>query len=104
MATTTTTSSFVLQSTAPAVSARHLPSPRRRRIPPQAGRALEMLGHAIEYLADEYVEHGGDLSGDDAQVQAMQLLMSLNREIYYECPVMPTFGELCMALLRRLWR
>lgn len=101
MATSTTTSRFVLQSTAPAISARHLPSPRRRRITQQAGRALEILGHAIEYLADEFVEHGGDLSGDDSQVQAMQILMSLNRAIYYDCPEIPTFGERCAAFLRR---
>ena len=28
---------------------------RRRRISPQAGHALEILGHAIEYLTDEFV-------------------------------------------------
>ncbi len=32
---------------------------RRRRISPQAGHALEILGHAIEYLADEYVHQAG---------------------------------------------
>lgn len=104
MATTTTTSSFVLQSAAPAIPTRHLPTSRRRRITPQAGRALEILGHAIEYLADEFVEHGGNLSVNDGQVQAMQLLMSLNRAIYFECPEIPTFGERCTAFLRRFWR
>lgn len=98
---TTTTSNFVLQSAAPAISERHLPSPRRRRITPQAGRALEILGHAIEYLADEFVAHGEHLSGSEAQIQAIQLLMSLNRAIYFECPEVPTFGERCAAFLRR---
>lgn len=66
----------------------------RRRITPEAGFALEKLGHAIEYLADEYVHEVGRqpvpdaVSGSvDPQVQAMQLLMAANREIYYACPV-----------------
>jgi hypothetical protein len=62
----------------------------RRRITPEAGRALEILGHAIEYLADEYVHDVGLLpamQNSDPQVEAMQLLMVANREIYYACPV-----------------
>jgi hypothetical protein len=70
------------------------PSPlRRRRISPQAGRALEILGHAIEYLTDEYVHRGTSFSADDPEVNAIGLLMSLNRQIYFECPVVPTVGE-----------
>jgi hypothetical protein len=65
-----------------------------RRITPEAGFALEKLGHAIEYLADEYVHEVGRLpvasresSCIDPQVQAMQMLMAANREVYYACPV-----------------
>ena len=29
---------------------------RKRRISPQAGRALEILGHSIEYLVDEIAD------------------------------------------------
>jgi hypothetical protein len=72
---------------------------RRRRITPQAGHALEILGHAIEYLTDEYVHEGGSLSAGDGRVKAVQLLMALNRQVYFECPVVPTFGERCRALL-----
>ena len=50
-----------------------------RRIAPRAGFALETLGHAIEYLADEYVhEFGRQPVADvapgfiDPQVQAIQ--------------------------------
>jgi hypothetical protein len=101
----TNTSSFVLRPTASVISARHLPSPRQRRISPEAGHALEILGHAIEYLADEYVEHGDDhLSGSDAQIQAIQLLMSMNRAIYLECPEVPTFAERCNSFLNRILR
>lgn len=75
---------------------------RRRCISPEAGRALEILGHAIEYLADEFVHAGGELSGQDGQVEAMQLLMAVNRKIYFACPEMPTVGERFRALLG--WR
>jgi hypothetical protein len=75
----------------PAVPA--LPRARvRRRIPPVSGRALEILGHAIEYLADEYVLASGLLPSIDAhdpQIEAMQILKQANRAIYFECPVIP---------------
>lgn len=73
---------------------------RRRLITPQAGRALEILGHAIEYLTDEYVLEAKDLSAHDPQVKAIQVLMAINREIYFECPVMPTFRERLRAFFR----
>jgi hypothetical protein len=73
---------------------------RRRRISPEAGHALETLGHAIEYLSDEFVHSGGPLTAHDGQVEAVQLLMGINRQIYFECPVVPSLGERCRALLR----
>lgn len=66
---------------------------RRRSITPHAGRAIEKLGHAIEYLADDIVSNGSSLSGSDPQVQAIGILMALNREIYYECPLKLTLGQ-----------
>jgi len=72
---------------------------RMRRISPQAGRALELLGHAIEYLTDEYIRETEHLSAGDPQVAAIQLLMALNREVYFECPVIATFGERLRSLL-----
>lgn len=73
-----------------------------RRISPEAGRALEILGHAIEYLSDEYVEHAKELRASDSQVAAIQLLMRLNREIYFDCPVVPTVGERIVAFFREI--
>jgi hypothetical protein len=64
-------------------------SSARRQISPASGRALEILGHAIEYLADEYVlkaAQTGTLNPDDPRIDAMHILMSLNREVYYACP------------------
>lgn len=73
--------------------------PQRRRITPQAGHALEILGHAIEYLTDEFVHEGGSLSAEDDRLKAVQLLMALNRQIYFECPEVPSFGDRCRSIL-----
>jgi hypothetical protein len=80
-------------------------APRRkrvcqRRISPQAGRALEILGHAIEYLADEYMHNAGRLCAHDGQVEAVRLLMRLNRQVYFECPEAPTMADRWRALFR----
>lgn len=72
---------------------------RRRRISPETGHALEILGHAIDYLTDEYVYAGGTFSARDAQLQAIQLLMAVNRQIYFECPEVPSLVERCRSLL-----
>ena len=95
-----TTTSFPIPVSAPCGSAVGL-RPRRRHITPQAGRALEILGHAIEYLTDEFVHQGGVISADNGQLNAVQLLMALNRQVYYECPVVPTWTERLKALLGR---
>ena len=73
---------------------------RNRRISPEAGHALEILGHAIEYLTDEYVHEKRELKSADPQVEAIRLLMSLNREVYFECPFVPTLTERFCAFLR----
>ena len=72
---------------------------RRRQISREAGRALEVLGHAIDYLTDEYVHAGGSICPQDAQVEAVQLLMKVNREIYLGCPAVPTMEERLRSLL-----
>jgi hypothetical protein len=79
--------------------AREIPVNRRRRIDREAGRALEILGHAIEYLADEYAHARGSANADDPQVMAMQILMARNREIYFACPAEPTLRERLRAWL-----
>lgn len=73
--------------------------PRRRRITPAAGHALEILGHAIEYLSDEFVRSGEPLTAHNAQVEAVQLLMAKNRQIYLACPESPTLAERWRALV-----
>jgi hypothetical protein len=104
MAASSTTTGFGVRAatpaTSPAAAFAHVRA-HRRRISPQAGRALEILGHAIDYLSDEFVHAGGSLSAHDGQVEAVQLLMGINRQIYFDCPEIPTFGERCRALLHR---
>jgi len=100
MAATTTTGFPRAASAASLFAARVLPN-RRRRITPQAGRALELLAHAIEYLTDEFVHQGSEFSSRNEQLQAVQMLMALNHQVYFECPEIPTFGERCRALLLR---
>jgi hypothetical protein len=74
---------------------------RRRHIDPASGHALEILGHAIEYLSDELLHNGDLISAGNPQVEAVQILMALNRQIYFACPEMKTFSERCRSLLHR---
>jgi hypothetical protein len=95
----TTTTAFAIPVTAPAVRSAGIHTNRRRRITPEAGRALEILGHAIEYLTDEFVQDDRAFTVKSEQLQAVQMLMALNRQVYFECPEIPTLGERCRALL-----
>jgi hypothetical protein len=62
-----------------------------------------MLGHAIEYLADEFAlecrARDADGSRKHGRVQAIELLMARNREIYLSCPVAPSMAERLRGLL-----
>jgi hypothetical protein len=98
MGSFSTLSSFPVSATIPAPLANQGRT-HRRRIAPQAGRALEILGHAIEYLSDEFAHAGGSLSAHNAQVEAVQLLMKVNRQIYFACPEVPSMGERWRAML-----
>jgi hypothetical protein len=91
---TSMTSSFTIPTRAHvASSGRTVTVNRRRRITPQAGHALEILGHAIEYLTDEFVHDNAGLTPGNGRLEAVQLLMAVNRQVYYECPIVPTVAE-----------
>ena len=77
---------------------------RKRRISPQAGHALEILGHAIGYLTDELVYQGGPLSAHNGQLEAIGLLMARNRTIYFSCPETPGLGEQLRTFFRSHFR
>ena len=55
------------------------PVDRRRKISPRSGKALEVLGHAIEYLTDEHLHQGGGFRLDDPHSEAVKILMAANR-------------------------
>ena len=76
-------------------------SRRRRQVSPEAGRGLEILGHAIDYLMDEYLNEPGCISLGDDELEAVQMLMALNRQIYFSCPVVKTMKERWMMSLQR---
>jgi hypothetical protein len=48
---------------------------------------------ATPSIADEFAHDGKTPNSHDPQVEAIQLLMGLNRQIYYECPVVSTLTE-----------
>ena len=57
----------------------------RRRGTPAQGRALEALGHAVEYLVDSrlFVLDQDSLRSDD---EAVQIMMRMSRAVFAECP------------------
>jgi len=71
---------------------------RPRRVSREAGRAIETLGHAIDYLADEFalecMSVGQSASnGANPHIAAIELLKACNREVYFSCPELPTLSE-----------
>ena len=87
--------------TAPATTVPAVKS-ARRRLSPEAGRAMEKLGHAIEYLSDEFVNGAGKGNRHDDRLEAIEILMALNRQIYLESPEFVTLGQRLNTWLRRV--
>lgn len=56
--------------------------PARRRPSREQGRALEILGHAVEYLIDSRV-----WSGEAHETEAIELLKRANRQVFRSCAV-----------------
>jgi len=46
------------------------------------------------------VHQGLAYSSKSDQLQAVQLLMAVNRQVYLDCPEIPTFGERCRSFLQ----
>jgi hypothetical protein len=80
------------------------PGSGQRNISPTSGRALEILGHAIEYLTDELVNRIQPVDAHHPQAEAIQVLMAANRQVYYECPIRLTFTERLRAFFRSTLR
>jgi hypothetical protein len=75
----------------------------RRQLSSEEGRAIEILGHAIEYLADEYcadTQPKGRLGNADPRIEAIQMLKAVNRSIYYSAAkVEPVFSRVKRLVL-----
>lgn len=82
----------------PDTSAFEIHRKRRRQITHRSGRALEILGHAIEYLVDMHKHEGSLLVWEEGYLEAIEILKALNREIYLGCPVMPSLDERICSL------
>lgn len=74
----------------------------RRQPSMSQGQALEKLGRAIEYVYDSRVyQNAGELSLSD--VEAVQLLMRLSREVFVECREIVPARTGLKLLLHKLW-
>jgi hypothetical protein len=95
----TTTTGFSIPAYAPTVSTVRVRANRRRRITPQAGSraGTPRPCHRIPYRRVR--ASGLEVFLKNEQLEAVQLLMALNRQVYFECPEVPTFGERCRMLL-----
>ncbi len=83
------------------VSAFSVTRTARRSITSEAGKALEILAHALEYLSDEYAISGEGKPMLYGHLEAITLLMALNRHIYLECPQLPSIRERWKVFLQR---
>jgi hypothetical protein len=78
------------------------PTGVRRRSSVQQGRALEILGHAVEYLVDSRM-FLVDQPATRADAEATQILMLLSREVFFECAaVVPPARRLRLWIAERL--
>ncbi len=77
-------------------------SHRPRRITPDVGRALERLSHAIEYLTDEFVNGTDSETGSKDCLDAVRVLMTLRRHIYFESPEIPPLRDRCRGFMKQL--
>lgn len=64
--------------------------PLRRVMTREQGRALEMIGHAVDYLNDFYIQEGPDeevihLAG--ASTEAVRLLIGMRSRIFQSLPL-----------------
>ena len=74
--------------------------PVRRRGTAAQGQALEVLGHAVEYLIDSRMWGFG--SGDPSDDrEATQILMRKSREVFAECQEVRSLRERLTTWVRR---
>jgi hypothetical protein len=72
----------------------------RRRANQEQGRALETLGHAIEYLMDSRL-YAAEATDPRSDAEAVNLLMGLSRAVFAECAEVTTLWAKVERLCRR---
>jgi hypothetical protein len=89
----------------PALAANPRARNLRRVLTREQGRALEMIGHAVDYLNDGYIFEGEDdelINIGGSSNQAIQILVSLRWQILQSAPVRePRTWSLWKALFHR---
>ncbi|MGC1782502.1 MAG: hypothetical protein WA708_08300 [Acidobacteriaceae bacterium] len=73
-----------------AVAAPAARRPMRRILTREQGRALETIGHAVDYLNDCHLYDGGDeeiLNAAGPFTEALQVLIAARQEILWSLPV-----------------
>jgi hypothetical protein len=77
----------------------------RRIISREQGCALEMIGHAVDYLNDCYLHEGAEDEIIDFRgptMEAIQILISIQRQVLHSLPLTEPFTQrLWNTLLRR---
>lgn len=69
---------------------------RRRIISREQGRAMEMLGHAADYLSDSYLHEGSDnemLHFRGPVSEAVHVLVSAQRQILFSLPLVESRSQ-----------
>ncbi len=91
--------------TQPAVTRGRMRRTMRRTMTREQGCALEMIGHAVDYLNDCYLHEGADdeiLDFSGPSMDAIQILISAQRQILRSLPLTePLTMRLWHAVLRR---
>lgn len=74
----------------------------RRKANPVQGRALEALGHAIDYLIDSYrmCDTGNGFTGE---FEAVLILKRASRAVFAECREVEAFPQRLLRPFRFLW-
>lgn len=72
----------------------------RRRGNGQQGRALEKLGHAVEYLMNSRL-FLVDTGRQQSEQEALRILMRMSRLVFLECPQVVSIWDDAASLCRR---
>lgn len=70
-----------------------LKNTREKAVCYESGRALEALGHAIEYLVDQNQCERQALRYDEDHVEAIKILHETRMSIYRGCPFVENVNE-----------